>query len=220
MNDFLQFWAKAADDLHRHPDDAAALNDGGHAFALDTLVGPWMGPLRTASVVLLTLNPGFSGVEAGEALMPAVRTNVARNLAGQAPLPNFATNPAGRRWTEARLAQFDLGYSTAADKVAFVNLMPYRSREGGKDRRMLDRLTSVQMVRSLMRDTLFPEARAGKRVVVCLRSARDWGLEPNSQQGEALFAPQFTRSGFIFHVDRDRVASAVRRAVWKTGDYA
>ena len=98
--------------------------------------------------------------------------------------------------------------------------MPYRSREGGKDRRMLDRLTSVQMVRSLMRDTLFPEARAGKRVVVCLRSARDWGLEPNSQQGEALFAPQFTRSGFIFHVDRDRVASAVRRAVWKTGDYA
>jgi hypothetical protein len=59
--DFLQFWAKAIPNLQIHPDDAEALRHNRHSLALDTLVGPFMGPVRTAPVVLLTLNGGLMG---------------------------------------------------------------------------------------------------------------------------------------------------------------
>jgi hypothetical protein len=129
-------------------------------------------------------------------------------------LSTFATNPAGREWTERRLAQFGLSYKTASTKVAFVNLIPYRSREGAKDLRMLERLESTRLVRAWAHDTLFPEAEAGKRVVVCLRSARAWGLEPDTQRGQSLFTPKFNRAGFMLHGPmREKVSFAVRRAV-------
>jgi hypothetical protein len=210
----LAFWAKAIPDLQRHPDDCAALAANRHAFALDTLVGPWMGPIATAPVVLLTLNGGLSatGVEAREALTPEARANTARNLAGHAPLPDFATNPGGRSWTEGRLRQFGLTYADKA-RVTFVNLMPYRSREGAQDKHMTGKLASVRAIRSWARETLFPEARNGKRVVVCLRSVRDWMLTPDTREGEALFAPRVTRSGFIFREDRAAIVAAVRAAV-------
>jgi hypothetical protein len=126
---FLRFWAKAIPSLQIHPDDAHALNGNRHLLALDTLVGPFMGPVRTAPVVLLTLNGGFNGIERHEATIPAVREAMARNLHGDAPLPSFATNPLRREWTERRLAQFGLSYEAAASNVAFVNLIPYRSTE-------------------------------------------------------------------------------------------
>src|SRR5262245_10203036 len=110
--DLLEFWAKCAN-LHIHPDDEPALQESDHEFRLDALVGPWMGPIRTAPVVLLTLNPGFSGVEMAEAKDPAVREAMACNLGGEAPLPTFATNPGGRKWTERILSRLDLSYQTA-----------------------------------------------------------------------------------------------------------
>jgi hypothetical protein len=93
--------------------------------------------------------------------------------------------------------------------------MPYRSREGAQDKHMIAKLASVRAMRAWARLTLFPAARAGERVVVCLRSVRDWMLTPNSREGEALFAPQVTRSGFIFHSDRDAIVAAVRAASWR-----
>ena len=173
-----------------------------------------MGPVRTAPVVLLTLNGGLNGVEWDEAKIPAVRELMAQNLGGDVPLPTFATNPAGRAWTERRLAQFGLSYEVASTQVAFVNLIPYRSREGAKDSRMIERLESARLVRAWARDTLFREAEAGKRVVVCLRSARNWGLEPDTQRGVSLFTPRFNRAGFMLHGRmREKVCFAVQRAV-------
>ena len=133
--DFLQFWAKAIPSLHVHPDDAAELGRNHRALALDTLVGPFMGPVRTAPVVLLTLNGGLAGTgeEKRAAQIPSEREATARNLGGDAPLPAWANNPAGRVWTVKHLKQFYLGYDTASTKVAFINLIPYRSREGAKD---------------------------------------------------------------------------------------
>jgi hypothetical protein len=89
--------------------------------------------VRTAPVVLLTLNGGINGVERDEAKIPHERELMARNLGGDAPLPTFASNPGGREWTERRLAQFGLSYEVASLKVAFINLIPYHSREGAKD---------------------------------------------------------------------------------------
>jgi hypothetical protein len=215
--DLLRFWTKAIPSLQVHPDDAPVLDAYPHSLALDTLVGPWMGPVRTAPVVLLTLNGGIgaNGVEVAEAQMPAVREFMVQNLGGDAPLPAFKTNPAGREWTERRLAQFGLSYQAAATKVAFVNLIPYRSRAGSDDMRTAKRLESYRLVRSWAHDTLFPQAEAGERVVVCLRSASHWGLVTDTHRGKSLFTPKVNRSGFMHHGPmREMVGADVRRAVY------
>ena len=218
--DYLAFWSKAIPNLHVHPDDEAALKSNPHEFALDTLVGPWMGPIRTAPVVILMLNGGMAGngEEARAAQMPTARESMAHNLTGDAPLPNWEGigNPAGREWTTRRLNQFGVSYKAASDKVAVVNLIPYRSKEGAKDIRMADRLESCRVLRSWMHYTIFKEAEAGKRVVICMRSHRHWGLERGTNRGVSLFSPVCNRAGFTLHDERAPIGQAVRRAVFKT----
>jgi hypothetical protein len=216
----LQFWAKAIPSLQVHPDDVAALDDKRHKHKLarDVLVGPWMGPLRSAPVVLLTLNGKLAGVgvEQREATIPSAREEMARNLLGDAPLPDWRFNRGGREWTEGHFPQFGITYESAAPKVAFINLIAYRSAEGGKDMRMADRLASSRIVRAWARDTLFPEAEAGERVVVCLCQARGcdaWGLDYGTKRGQTLFAPHVTRRGHIFLDERGEIGIAVRRAM-------
>jgi hypothetical protein len=220
-DDFMKFWSKAIPNLHVHPDDEAALSNNNHEFELNALIGPWMGPIRTAPVVLLTLNGGLmgNGEEARAAQLPAARAFAAHNLTGDAPLPDWHAigNPAGLGWTTGRLTQFGLSYKQAADKVAFINLIPYKSKEGAKDMPMADRLPSARMMRAWARDTLFKQAEAGERIVVCLRSARTWGLPtpPTPPRGK-LFVPEFTRGGFMHHGEmREQIGLAVRRAVLK-----
>ena len=214
-NDFLDFWSKAIPNLQVHPDDEAALKTNRHEFQLDALVGPWMGPVRTAPVIILMLNGGLvgNGEEAVAAQMPTARASMARTLTGDAPLPNWEGNPKGREWTTKRLAQFGLSYKAAADKVAFINLMPYRSKNGAKDIRMADRLESCRVMRSWMRDTIFKEAEAGERIVICLRSHQQWGLERGTNRGVSLFSPVCNRGGYTLLNEREPIAKAVRQAV-------
>jgi hypothetical protein len=113
----LKFWWKAANSLQQHPDDEAVLRTKRHHFRLDTLVGPFQGPVRTAPVVLLTLNPGWSGVEPGEAKMPKVREAMVCNLKSDAPLTWFETNPEGLKWTRSVVQQFGVTYDRARMKV-------------------------------------------------------------------------------------------------------
>ena len=158
-----------------------------------------MGPVRTAPVVLLTLNGGLNGVEQDEAKITCRAGANGPESRWGCSVAYVCDQSGGREWTERRLAQFGLRYKTASTKVAFVNLIPYRSREGAKDLRMLERLESTRLVRAWAHDTLFLEAEAGKRVVVYLRSARAWGLEPDTQRGLSLFTPKFNRAGFMLH---------------------
>jgi hypothetical protein len=138
-----------------------------------------------------------------------------RTLHGSAPLFSFKTNPKGLEWTTARLGQFVITYEAASSKVAFLNLMPYRSTDGSEDARMIKLLKSSRLMLEWANDTLFPEARAGKRIVVCLRSARLWNLQTGTQGGEALYAPRVTRGGFMHRGSmRDEIAKAVRQRVF------
>jgi len=98
-----------------------------------------------------------------------------RTLLGSAPLPSFKGNPAGLEWTTATLGQFSITYAAAASEVASLNLMPYRSAHGREDAHMIKLLESSRLMLEWANDTLFPEARADERIVVCLRSADLWG---------------------------------------------
>jgi hypothetical protein len=217
-DDLVQHWAKAIPDLHIHPDDAEALRTKRHQFELGALVGPWMGPIRTAPVVLLYLNPGLAGTgeEVTSAQDPEVREAMVRNLAGDAPLPSWKGNPAGLGWTDSKLKQFGVTYESASSKIAFVNLIPYRSAEGSKDARMSKCLESSRLMLTWANDTLFPEARAGERIVVCLQSAHLWNLQTGTREGEALYAPPKTRQGIMHKIGatREEIGSAVRRRVF------
>jgi hypothetical protein len=142
------------------------------------------------------------------------REETIRTLHGSAPLFSFKTDPGGREWTTARLGQFGITYGSAASKVAFVNLMPYKSRNGSQDTHMIQRLKSSCLVRQWANDTLFPEARRGERIVVCMRSAMQWGLQTGTKEGESLYAPAVTRGGFMHHGPmREEIAKAVRQRV-------
>jgi hypothetical protein len=220
IEQLLEHWAKAIPDhLHIHPDDSDALRSKSHQFELGAFVGPWMGPIRTAPVVLLYLNPGINSAGTGEEVKAAqdseAREEMIHNLHGCAPLPSFKSNPKGLEWTEGRLGQFGITYEAASSKVASLNLMPYRSTNGRDDAHMIERLSSSRLMLEWANDTLFPEARAGERIVVCLRSADLWGLETGLRYGKSLYAPKTTRSGFMHHGPmRDEIAKAVRARVF------
>jgi len=79
--------------------------------------------------------------------------------------------------------------------------------ESGWLARIDDLIAEVQsQVRSL--------ARQRKRVVVCLRAARFWGLAEGHRYGRALFAPPVTRSGYMKKGPmRDKVIRAVRMMI-------
>lgn len=99
------------------------------------------------------------------------------------------------------------------DKVAFLNLVPYHSDGDFHDYELLGELPSSAKVLDWTRKVLFPSAIARKRIVVCLRSCRRWGLE-EGQMDDYLFAPQFNRAGHMYHgAMRERVVAAVQRAL-------
>jgi hypothetical protein len=79
---------------------------------------------------------------------------------------------------------------------------------------MADRLASARMTRAWMRETVFEEAKAGERIVVCLRSHRHWGLESGRTYGVSLFSPNVNRAGYILLGEREPIAKAVRQAVF------
>jgi hypothetical protein len=215
--DLLNFWRDGIPNLHIHPADADALRSNDHQFDLRVGVGAWMGPISTAEVVLLYLNGGLSNPEQviKASQDPETREEVVRTLQGSAPLFSFKTDPGGREWTTARLGQFGVTYDSGATKVAFVNLMPYKSRNGSEDTHMVPLLESSRLVRQWAQDTLFPEARRGDRVVVCMRSAALWALRTGGKEGVALYAPQVTRGGFMHHGPmREEIARAVRARVF------
>ncbi len=75
-------------------------------------------------------------------------------------------------------------------------------------------LPSSRVALSWAQSVLFPEAEAGKRVVICMRSTRWWGLdagESGELYGEALYAPRITRSGYLRKGPmRDQIVRVVR----------
>jgi hypothetical protein len=62
-------------------------------------------------------------------------------------------------------------------------------------------------------DALFPDAEAGRRIVICMRSASYWGLEQGrNYEGTTLFAPEVNRSGYFIKNDaNDRLVELVRK---------
>jgi len=217
MIDIFEFWGRIGDAEHIHPDDRAVFDRVEHKFNHDALPGCFMGPLRTAPVVLLYLSPGFSDFDLIDAQSEAGRERHARMRAGYEPLPSDMDHRPAWEWWTKRTKCFG-EWQDLATKIAFLNIGSYHSKEF-KDEPLLAALPSSRVSLDWAQSILFPDAEAGRRVVVCLRSAKYWGLIPGCKYGTALFAPGVGRSGHMkkkeMHdkVMRDEVIAAVKNAV-------
>jgi hypothetical protein len=108
--------------------------------------------------------------------------------------------------------------SIAASGIAFLNIGAYKSREMN-DTELLAALPSSRVCLDWAQQELFPAAEAGKRVVICLRAAKFWGLKPGTDYPGALFSPKVNRAGDMLRKEpadreyRERAINSVRTAL-------
>jgi hypothetical protein len=228
----FEFWSGIADDAFIHPSDAAvfARQPGwpkevarhgerpNHNFNLDCLPIGFFGPLRTAKVVLLFLSPGYDEYDTRHAQMAEGRAYYREQRGGLRSLPSSADHKGAHEWWTKVVRQFDDKPEALANQIAFLNIGAYHSRKF-HDWHLLTALHSSRVALDHAQQALFPQAEAGERVVVCLRSARLWGLsrgqdDKGSQFGRSLFVPSCTPGGMMHHGDvRMATVAAVREAL-------
>src|SRR5690349_5777942 len=127
--DLFSFWADVPRDARVHPQDRPVINRVKHHFQLDCLPTNWLGPLRSAPVVLLLLSPGFSEEDITHAEMPEVQAYYVRQRSGTANLPSQEEHhSAWVRWTQM-VRQFGIQPKDATDRVAILNIAAYKSNK-------------------------------------------------------------------------------------------
>ncbi|MGY4480570.1 hypothetical protein [Bradyrhizobium sp. USDA 3364] len=192
----FDFWKEVSPSAKVHPQDRSILEaDDAHSFDLKCLPIPYYGPLRTAPIVLLYLNPGLSAEDRADASSEDARLFWWRQRQGSEALRS-QIHREKRSWWVSRTKCFGVDPEVLRHKLAVLELCAYHSK-AFTDGPLLERLPSSKTVRQWAASNLFPQARLKKRVVICLRSARRWGLTVGSQDGW-FFAPFVTRSGYMF----------------------
>ena len=198
--DIFDFWAQIAPTAHVHPADVAVLARAKHAFDLKALPGCFMGPLRSAPVVLLFLSPGLS--EQDEAT-PALVEWHRRNRLGTS-LVSKETHLSAYRWWTRHEEFWRSGGIGEHDAFSILGrIIPRRSQNHG----LLAALPSSRVSLDWAQNVLFPEAEAGKRVVVCLRSAK-YGVGERQEIRWHSVAPNVTRGGHIAGQQRKIIEAA------------
>jgi hypothetical protein len=200
MTDIFEFWSRIGWGEFMHPADKVVfsrMNPEKHGFRLDCLPACFGGPLRTAHVVLLYLSPGFTEQDVADAETDETKNYYARRWKGEEPLRSV--DGLGTAWVASRTRSFG-SWTTIRDKVAILNIGAYHSRDV-KSYGALLALPSSRVALEWAQSVLFPDAEAGKRIVICMRSASYWGLEQGRRYHGALFAPYVNRSGHLINND-------------------
>jgi len=210
--DIFEFWSECPDDAYQHPADRPVLERIEHGFASECLPQAYRGPLRTAPVVLLFLSPGLDTEDAKHCASELGKRYYAEQRKGNAILPTEEAHPSAYKWLDRIIRQFGISYEQSRTKVATLNIGAYKSKDF-KDWGMLAALPSSRACLDWAQSVLFPQAEAGERVVVCLRSPKYWGLKSDGAVG-SLFSPECNRGATMLHGDmRQRVIEAVQKAV-------
>jgi hypothetical protein len=137
-----------------------------------------------------------------------------RMRAGNEPLPSHVDNEATWKWWKSRTDCFGEDCDFLRFRVAFLNIGAYHSKEV-RDVSALLTLPSSRVTLDWANHVLFPQAIAGERVVICMRSQKLWGLH-SGQTGQSLFAPAVTRGGHMHHGSvREEVIATVKARLKK-----
>ena len=212
MADIFKFWSGVKGNARIHPKDRSILRQVSHSFDLRCLLHPFGGPLKNARIVLLYLAPGFSKEDLKVAKSKRAYKRNARVFRGTEPLSRPKDHVAGAKWVTSRTKSFG-DYETLRSKLAVLELAPYHSKSF-HDWPLLAALPSARASLEWAQQVLFPEAIAGKRVVICMRSPKYWGLRLGTSYGRGLFAPRTTRHGHMMRTRmRHKIIQAVNRVL-------
>lgn len=201
--DIFEFWSQIGRGEHVHPADKTIFNRMApeqHGFRLDCLPGCFGGRLRDAPLVLLYLSPGFNAADIADAQTEEGIDFYFRRYKGY-ELPRDL-GKAKSSWVTSRTKEFG-AWEKVRDKIAVLNIGAYHSINV-KSPAMLMALPSSRVSLNWAQHVLFPEAEAGKRIVICMRSAALWGLQLGRTYGQGLFAPSVIRSGHLKKNDQNR----------------
>jgi hypothetical protein len=214
----FKFWEGVSSSTKVHPKDEAVFETHGrHSLNLECLPNPFYGPLRTAPIVLLYLNPGLSQQDISEAESEEARQFYWRQRQGNEPLRS-QINLETKSWWVSRTKGFCADPEYLRHKLAVLELCAYHSKTF-TDGSLLPKLPSTRIALNWATSNLFAQARSRKRVVICMRSARRWGLTIGSDEGW-LFAPPVTRSGYMFKDEnRNAVVEAAKEALRTANGY-
>lgn len=217
--DIFEFWSQVGPNERQHPADRIVLSrmNGKHGFDLDCLPYPFMGPLKTAPVVLLYLSPGFDKSDPETAKTDKGRNWVMECRAGNQPLPGPKEYQSAWEWWRRRTAVFG-NWDDLRSEIAVLEIGAYHSEEFN-DYPLLLALPSSRVSVEWAQSVLFPQATAGERIVVCLRSAAYWGLREGESYGKALYVPRVTRGGHMLNGPmRDEIVKNVKALVSSRSD--
>jgi hypothetical protein len=208
----FEFWEGVSPSTKVHPQDEPVFEaHGKHNLRLECLPNPFYGPLRTAPIVLLYLNPGFLQQDLNEAQSEDGRQFYWRQRQGNEPLRS-QINREKKSWWVPRTKFLGIDPEYLRHKLAVLELCAYHSKNF-TDRSLLTKLPSSRIALEWATSSLFAQARSRERVVICLRSAKRWGLTVGNHDGW-LFVPKFTRSGHMFKTEnRNAVVEAAKEAL-------
>lgn len=212
--DLINYWKTLSLSAKYHPDDKEVLKRfKGGFFDLRCLPFCFFGPLKRAPIVLLYLSPGRNQLDLREARSSFGRRRVANARSGEEPIPTLKQHAAIWNWWKQRVMFIGIAPDELRSKVAVLNIGAYHSTSFD-DYSFLASLPSSRLCLDWAQSVLFPQAIAGERVVICLRSAPFWGLKLGEHYGKSLFAPRVNRGGHMMKCAmRDKIVRAARRAI-------
>jgi hypothetical protein len=188
VTDIFEFWSQIGPREKIHPADADVFRRLGesHGFPHTALPGHFMGPLKSAPIVMLYISPGLDAFDEVFAKTDEGVMWHADQRKGDGHLPLGNSGP-GVAWWLARTKRFGASPEVRASNIAILNIGAYHSKEM-KDTELLAALPSSRVALSWAQSELFPQAEQGERVVICARAAKFWGLSPGTDYPGTLFA--------------------------------
>jgi hypothetical protein len=168
--DLFDFWSRIGPADYIHPADREVFGRISHGFRPDCLPACFMGPLRTAPVVLLYLSFGFGDEDLVEATSSRGQDRYMKMRLGTQPLPGPEEHKVAWKWWVSRTRCFSNDWEHLRTKIAVLEIGAYHSRTF-KDVPLLAALPSSRASIEWAQTVLFPQAINGERAVVCLRSS-------------------------------------------------
>ena len=169
--------------------------EGGNRLHLNRVPVPYTGNLDTASIFILSLNPGHELVDyyfefEDENYLRALKSNlVQKDLNCDYPFfpldPRFSKTGAYSYWfakfrmTISRLMlkhqiTFDEAHSELARKVAVIQLVAYASADSRPLGNLSRGLSSSRLAKKFVKDHVAPRVRSRKAIAIVLRGLTHW----------------------------------------------
>jgi hypothetical protein len=209
-DDIFDFWSGMKLGQKVHPSDKLILERSNRHLDLNCLPSPFLGPLKTAPIVLLYLNPGLSAPDYKDAESKAGQRRCLEQLGGKSFLPGVDEHRMAHAWLLSRTKLFG-NWEFVQRSLAILELCPYHS-SSFKDWHLLAALPSARKCLDWAQAMLFEEAVMGKRTVICMRSPGYWGLKSGERYGKSLFAPRTNIAGHLLNSSKGEILSALEHA--------